>query len=309
MADIDIAIPTFGRPALVNETLLLLLGQEVLPRSVIVVDQTPGILDAEPQVRRAFLEAEVDLVWIKRRLPSLCGARNDALRAATSELCLFLDDDIVVPRDLVRRHLERFGDGSGWQAVGGQVWHQPDFPDQKLRPDAQPSRARSSREKGLVANGPLFGGHFSIRREAALSLGGWDEAFLGSANWEEGDLMHRLRARGDLFVWDPEIWLIHLRLPVGGCRIPGNRLFEEWTKTTNFFLYKYRYPEDKPWNEVLVSALRAGPLRRENVLNPLRWPQAWCGFLQGWLRGKKAARRPLLPFSTVSQTPTTFREC
>jgi glycosyltransferase involved in cell wall biosynthesis len=295
VADLDVVIPTFGRPATANETLRMLLSQETLPKSVIVVNQTPGIEAANPEVQRDYRESGVELIWINRLSPSLCGARNDALRAAVSEICLFLDDDILVPRDLVRRHLERHGDGSGWEAVGGQVWHQPDFPDERLALERQPARALPSVRAGLVAGGPLFGGHFSIRREAALSVGGWDEAFVGSANWEEGDLIHRLREQGRPFVWDPEIWLIHLRLPVGGCRIPGNRSFEEWTKTVNFFLYKYRYPQDKPWQEVLASALRAGPLRRENALAPRRWPSAWRGFVTGWLQGRRRARRPILP--------------
>jgi len=301
VVDLDVIVPTYGRPVVVNQTLRMLLDQEVLPRRVIVVNQTPGVDAADLDVQQLYRDAGLGLTWLNREVPSLCGARNDALRVARSEICLFLDDDIIAPADLVRRHWDRYRDDAGWQAVGGQVWHRnSDFAVEDISLDApQVGAVPALKSARMVPGGPLFGCHFSLRRYAALSVGGWDEAFVGSANWEEGDLINRLRDRGLPFVWDPQIWLIHLRLPMGGCRIPGNRLFPEWTKTTNFFLYKYRYPKDKIWKEVIVTALRAGPLRREIVVNPFRWPVAWLGILKGWWIGREKAGCPVLPLAGI----------
>ena len=297
MVDVDVVIPTFGRPVTVNQTLRMLLGQEALPRNVIVVNQTPGFDAADPDIQQLYRNAGLGLIWVNRELPSLCGARNDALREATAEICIFLDDDIILPADLVLKHWERYQDGAGWHAVGGQVLHRrSDFSSERMSLEApQIGTSLALQSEVLVPDGPLFGGHFSLRRESALAIGGWDEAFVGSANWEEGDLINRLRIHGYSFVWDPKIWLIHLRLPMGGCRIPGNKSFSEWTKTTNFFMYKYRYPEDKTWKEVIVTAFRAGPLRREVVMNPLRWPAACFGILIGLWLGRKNASNPILP--------------
>ena len=302
MVDIDVVIPSFGRPTTLNATLRMLLDQDTLPRRVIVVNQTPAIDNAEPALQLAYRDAGVELNWINRSHPSLCGARNDALAAAKGEICLFLDDDIIPPRNLVGGHWERHHDGAGWVAVGGQVWHR--LPETEVTQLSLENPASGTlpalRHRERISGGPLFGGHFSLRREVALALGGWDEAFVGSANWEEGDLIHRLRRQDYRFVWDPVLWLLHLRLPVGGCRIPGNRSFPEWTKSVNFFLYKYRYPTEKPWREVLLSALRAGPLRKENVVNPWRWPSAWFGFAKGWVVGKNKAHRPILPLHLLA---------
>jgi glycosyltransferase involved in cell wall biosynthesis len=294
--DVDIIIPTFGRPLVINETLRMLLGQETLPKKTIVVNQTPGVDSPDPGIREAYREARVDLIWINRKSPSLCGARNDALHASTAEICLFLDDDVIVPPDLVRKHRERYSDGSGWVAVGGQVCDPSGFSPELISSDKPYAGAQHTLLiDEMIPGGPLFGGHFSVRRETALAIGGWDESFVGSANWEEGDFIHRLRARGYAFVWDPAPWIIHLKLPFGGCRIPGNPLFPEWTKSTNFFLYKYRYPDEKSWRTVLQHALRAGPLRKEVVLSPRRWPVAWSGFFKGWRLGKQNAGKPILP--------------
>jgi glycosyltransferase involved in cell wall biosynthesis len=297
MVEIDILIPTFGRTRSVNNTLLQLLDQDTLPSRIIVVNQTQGVIDAECEVRQAYDEAGLELIWINRASPNVMAAQNAALLAASSDICLILDDDIIPPRHLVRMHWNRHQDGKGWVAVGGQVWHRlPDVEVGQLSLDQPESGTIVGHDSSkLTPGGPLFGGNWSVRREVVLALGGWDESFVGSANYQEADLINRLRIGGYPFVWDPAIWLIHLRLPSGGCRIPGSRLFPEWTKSTNFFLYKYRYPEDIAWREILPMALRAGPLRKENVLKPWNWPGAWAAFVKGWWRGRVKAANPIYP--------------
>jgi GT2 family glycosyltransferase len=303
MVDIDVVIPTFGRPETVNKTLRMLLNQDTLPKRVIVVNQTPGFESADLDIQHAYQNAGLEFIWFNRKLPSLCGARNDALRISQAEICLFLDDDIIPPANLVSKHWERFHDGSGWQAVGGQVWHRlPDVAiDQLSLSEPQSGTIPALNNTELIPGGFLFGGHFSILRKMAFCVGGWDESFIGSANYEEVDLINRIRIKGFPFVWDPDIFLIHLRLPSGGCRIPGSTLFPEWTKCTNFFLYKHRYPNDLPWKEVLIMALRAGPLRRENVLKPWRWPSAWASFFKGWWLGRERARNPIYPLLGIKK--------
>lgn len=296
MVNLDVIIPTYGRPELINLTLKSILNLAPLPNSVIVINQTPNIKNADYDIINQYKKIGLDLIWINSENPSLCGARNDGLRASKSEILLFLDDDVIFPANLVGAHYNAYKDGAV-SAVGGQVYHRKcNFDIDRISletPEFGTLAAHHSSTK--VWGGPLFGGHFSIRRAIAFAVGGWDESFIGSANWEEGDLINRLMNSGLVFVWDPCIWLIHLRAPTGGCRIPGNNLFPEWTKTTNFFLYKYRYPRDKSWSEVLFSAMKAGPLRKEIIQRPWRWPSAWTNFFIGWFKGCKMARKPILP--------------
>lgn len=47
-----------------------------------------------------------------------------------------------------------------------------------------------------------------------------------SANLDEGDFVIRRKSSGHPFVWNPTMWLIHIREPVGGCRIPGYVAFD-----------------------------------------------------------------------------------
>ena len=311
MVDMDILIPTFGRHEIINDTLLLLLKQNTIPNSVIVVNQTKGIYSPKPEVCQAYNKTGLKLVWLNLERPNVMAAQNAGLLASSSEFCLILDDDIIPPPDLVKKHWERHHDGKGWVAVGGQVWHRlPHTAIESLSlaaPDKGTSPHFPNREKMLIPGEVLLGGNWSFRRKTIVDLGGWDESFVGSANYQELDNVNRFKNEGFPFVVDLSIWLIHLRAPSGGCRIPGNKLFPEWTKSTNFFLYKYRYPQDLPWKNILIMALRAGPLRRENAMRPLRWPEAWAGFLKGWWMGREKAHNPIYPLlaKNGSSTPSS----
>lgn len=62
-------------------------------------DHTRDVLARFPEVRAVPREVE----------GGASAARNSALRVASAPLILFLDDDIEVERDLIRRHLEHHG--------------------------------------------------------------------------------------------------------------------------------------------------------------------------------------------------------
>jgi GT2 family glycosyltransferase len=301
IVDLDVIIPTYNRQQEVHKTLEMLLGQEVRPRNVIVVNQTLGVVCAHPDISSTYAESGTQLVWINRIEPNLCGARNAGLVASSSSVCLFLDDDVLLPKALVRNHWEKFQQHEDIAAIGGQVYHRTyaaSLAELSLSNPHLGTRTAFAAEAPLYG-GPLFGGHFSVRRRVAIEIGGWDEAFVGSANWEEGDFMHRLHNKGYVFLWDPELWLIHYRSAGGGCRIPNNAHFPEWTKTANFFLFGYRYPLDKSWITVWKSALRAGPCRKEVIMHPSMWICAWSSLVQGWREGYKRAHCPVLPLATA----------
>jgi len=293
MTSIDIVIPTFNRPKRVWITVESLLGQSRKPSNVLIIDQTHPSSAPPANVVKAFEKNGIGLRWRTRSDANLCGARNDAIEVSQADLCLFIDDDVLVPRDLLEKHERKYMENPKLTAVGGQVWHRRDDFDLGALSITRPRNGtvRASNFEGVLESGPLFGCHFSIRRSTAWEIGGWDEAFVGSANWEEGDLVHRLKAAGFQFVFDGSIWLIHIREKQGGCRIAGNSAFPEWSKSANFFLYGFRYPGEKSWLEVIRSAVRAGPLRREVVVSPPNWIPAVVGLFRGMYEGRKRAGR------------------
>lgn len=89
LPSVSVIIPTFDRPALAERAVRSVLAQTHRPREIIIVDDAsaeryaPALGRLDPAITVLELEAN--------RGPA--GARNAGLRAATSELVAFLDDD------------------------------------------------------------------------------------------------------------------------------------------------------------------------------------------------------------------------
>ena len=98
---IDIVIPTLNRAHNIHELLVSILGQTVKPHQIIVVDDSTNnetrLLIASLSSR--FLEREVKLlhIWGDKRPPKgICKARNLGMKQTTSDIVLFVDDDVVL---------------------------------------------------------------------------------------------------------------------------------------------------------------------------------------------------------------------
>lgn len=91
-ADITVVIPTYNRPGVLKDTVESYLAGRVLPRQIVIVDQTPEPFDPAKIPDRRGVELEVVLCTT----PSLTLARNIGARASSNDVILFSDDDIVV---------------------------------------------------------------------------------------------------------------------------------------------------------------------------------------------------------------------
>lgn len=300
MPRLTIAIPTFGRDAVLVDTL-----REVLDRrdpaemEVLVVDQTPEH-DAAAAAALAAWEAAGAVRRVRLAPPSLTAARNVALREARGEVVLFLDDDIRVPPGLFREHLRLYADPS-IAAVTGQVyncldWQHPpplDDPRRGTRPHSSVEVEEDARNTS--------GGNHSVRRAVALAVGGYDERFVAAALAEDLDFSQRLLLAGHRIRYNPAAWIVHLGYPRGGCGITGNRQWPEWSHSAGLLLYAFRHGfRQRNFGHFAWMALRNGPLRREVVRNPLRWPGAWWGLARGAAYGWR--RRTFVSGAMHSET-------
>jgi GT2 family glycosyltransferase len=103
---LSIVIPTLGRPALLRRVLDRLDRQTAAPESfdvVVAADAKEGELDA---LDRAVAGRRYAARRLQAQTPGASAARNAAWRAATADVVLFLDDDILPEPPLVAEHLE-----------------------------------------------------------------------------------------------------------------------------------------------------------------------------------------------------------
>src|SRR5207247_751597 len=114
--------------------------------------------------------------------PSIPGAMNAGLRESSSDFVLFLDDDIVPGRELVAAHRRAHEEG-GARLVAGQVLQ----PGEEALPPAATEGRGSFRSSDAQWLEEFMGGNFSIDRSFAISLGGFDENYVGGAYRFERD--------------------------------------------------------------------------------------------------------------------------
>jgi GT2 family glycosyltransferase len=215
---ISAIIPTYRRGQVLLDTIVYLFKLEPAPAEILIVDQTPEH-EAETTQALAQLESAGRIRWIRLPEPSITRAMNTGLKEARGEVVLFLDDDIIPDVNLIAAHASAHAQ-SGCHIVAGQVLQPGEAP---LTPaqESGPFRFRSNRSQRISE---IMGGNFSIKRELALRLGGFDENFVHVAYRFEAEFAERALAAGENIFFEPQASIRHLKATSGGTRAFGHHL-------------------------------------------------------------------------------------
>jgi GT2 family glycosyltransferase len=226
---ITVVIPTYRREKLLRDSIIDVLKQDYPHFEVLVVDQTQT---HEPDTQ-AFLDemaASGKIKLYKLNWASLPGARNYAVRRASGEIILFIDDDVQLTPGFLAAHAKNYVENPEIGAVAGRVFDRMKLGDsggeleiEYLPPEAMdPGIAwyhidlvhTTKPQQVLTARGC----NMSFRREVFTKYGiKFDERFRGSAVREESDFCLRFRQTGYKIWYDPEAYLVHLGEETGGC--------------------------------------------------------------------------------------------
>ncbi len=205
-------------------TVRTLLEQD--PSEVLVVDQTP---QHEPETQWALEEWALGrrIRWIRLLRPSITRAMNTALTMASHPLVLFLDDDSEPSGSLLAAHASSYEDAAVWAVVGQvlQPGQEPTAVGQSgdsVGFDADLSFPFNSQHKAWVRS--AIACNFSVRRQRALEVGGFDENFVGVAYRFETEFVRRLTRAGGRVLFEPGAPVRHLKVPAGGTRAYGSHL-------------------------------------------------------------------------------------
>ena len=227
MTPISIVIPTYDRGDVLLDTVRALLALREPADELLIVDQTPQPPASVAQQLTDWQQAGV-LRWMRLDRVSIPYAMNFGLHAASSSLVLFLDDDIIPGENLVAAHRARHAADESLWAVVGQVLQPGEVPQARngfrrstgLKADLD--FPFWSTETAAVSN--VMAGNLSVRRDRALSIGGFDENFSGSAYRFETEFCRRLLAAGGMVQFEPGAGIRHLRANRGGTRTVGSHL-------------------------------------------------------------------------------------
>lgn len=214
---ISVVIPTYRRERVLVETIAHLLDLEHTAAEILVVDQTP---EHESVTERALaeLKGEKRIRWIRLSHASITHAMNVGLEQASSDIALFVDDDIVPGAELIAAHARAHA--RGHNVVAGQVLQPGETPVDEEQSD----RGFTFRSNCGQFIAELMGGNFSIKRKLALELGGFDENFVHVAYRFEAEFAARVLEAGEKIWFEPEASIRHLRAVSGGTRSYGDHL-------------------------------------------------------------------------------------
>ena len=215
---VSVVIPTFQRERVLIETIDYLLKLQSRPGEIVVVDQTA---EHEPDTQRALTELKSvqKIRWIRLPRPSITHSMNVGLEQAKNHIVLFIDDDIIPGPNLISAHA-RAHTTRGCNIVAGQVL-QPSEEPMSDAPGDRGFRFCSSRPQ-LISE--LMGGNFSIKRDVAIRLGGFDENFVRVAYRFEAEFATRALTAGEKILFEPEASIRHLKASTGGTRSYGEHL-------------------------------------------------------------------------------------
>jgi len=228
LPSISVIVPTYGREAVLRDTLADLIQQDYSSYEVLVIDQTAQH-EPETQDYLEQLVAQAKIRLFQVNWASLPAARNYGVRRAVGEIMLFLDDDVQLPPGFLTAHARNYQTPE-IGAVAGRVYDRlklaeavPGLTIDYLPAEAmQPGIAwyyidlvHTQKPQQVIT---ARGCNMSFRRELFEQHNIWfDERFQGSAVREESDFCLRIRQTGLKIWYDPEAHLVHLGEATGGC--------------------------------------------------------------------------------------------
>lgn len=275
---VTVAIPTYQREQVLLDTVRFLLALDLPAAEILLLDQTPH---HDPQTDRELssLAAEGKIRWVRLAVPSIPQAMNQGLLLAANDLVLFLDDDIRPDSDLIGAHLRVHARSPG-KIVAGRVlqpWHAGQWDATGTRFGFNSIGARDVEE--------FMGGNFSVDRQHALALGGFDENFVRVAYRFEADFALRWRRSGRSIRYADDALIHHLKAVDGGTRVFGDYLRTAMPAHSVGEYYFLLINRPSGWFRGLLRRPLRAVRTRHHLRRPWWIPVTLLGELSGFLWG------------------------
>jgi glycosyltransferase involved in cell wall biosynthesis len=216
---ISVVVCTMDRPAALERCVRGLLAGETAPAELVVVDQ--GTRPVERELVEALDGAGIGLTYLRAPGRGVSGGRNDGVRATSSDLIAFTDDDCVPGPGWIDALVSAYEEG--FDGATGRVLPLPGPPGSVAVSSRTSEVRRTFAGAGHAPWDVGTGGNLSLRRAVIEAVGGFDER-LGPGTRgraaEDVDLLYRVVEAGFTILYRPEAVVYHetktRRARVGG---------------------------------------------------------------------------------------------
>jgi glycosyltransferase involved in cell wall biosynthesis len=215
---VSVVVPTYNRIERLRRVLRALGDQDLEAASYEVIVVSDGSTDGTDEMLRAGT-APIPIVGITQQNQGPAAARNAGIERARGDVVVFIDDDVVPTRSLLRKHLEshrRLGDR--WVVIGPMA----DPPDHRMVSWVAWEQEMLAKQYAAMDRGEytatarqFYTGNASIRRSHLVAVGGFDTSFRRA---EDVELAYRLDDQGLMFHYEREAIGLHY----------AERTYEAW---------------------------------------------------------------------------------
>lgn len=204
----SIIIPTGGRVQKLTQTLESIQRFASSTEVIVIGDRD------DERTRNVLHEDFPTVIYLESRERSAVAKRNAGILRASSDILIFIDDDVIIEPNWIGALLEHYADSSVG-GVGGRVR----IPGIGLGPSSLTTG--SIRDGFLIGNwNPpitttievehLLGCNMSFRKAILSKLHGFDDFFRSYNFREESDLCLRTKRLGFRVLFDPNASLTHM---------------------------------------------------------------------------------------------------
>ncbi|MGC5776385.1 glycosyltransferase family 2 protein [Paenibacillus pabuli] len=284
---VNVIIPVYGKPEVLNLTLQALARQHFTDFSVYLIDQG-GTIPIET-VRNAF-ENRLDIHYIDAPAnTTVSEKRNMAIRESSGDVVIFLDADTIVCTDYVNEHVAM--QRAGHEVVIGYIYGKKGIQREELLytgewaldpflawfdqeyghiPDEREKYYKPVQDHLMQLSWPwavFWSGNISVSRVALQQAGGFDRRFTG---WgiEDIEVGYRLVQSGYALTLSRAAWAVHVPHEVNEAK-----RMREQTANARIFLRKYPLIE----NELFLAKAEAWKKDSASIGSEIILDDATCG--------------------------------
>ncbi|MDQ2662716.1 MAG: glycosyltransferase [Candidatus Eremiobacteraeota bacterium] len=202
MLELSVVIPTFNRLDTLRFVVPSLLAQTVAPDSFEILVCDSNSTDGTAEYLAGVRAEHPNVRHIPHAYSGRAAARNGGVRAATGDVVLFNDADILADPELMAQHLRHHRERRRIAVVGWEV-QVKSIADYEYKRDHPAERGHLHPPSRKTLRWLYFlTGNASVRRDDLLEVGAFDESFTGYGH-EDLELGYRLAKAGVPILYEP----------------------------------------------------------------------------------------------------------